>query len=180
MKKIILLSLLLTSLYADPKIYMGAGIGYFNENFTDKLDAEISTMMSTFKIGYGEQKAYAVEFSIDWVDNKSKIFSQNDGDKYSINVEFVKAFNLYKYVNPFFKAGFGAGRMEIDRELQDTLNFGSFNIGTGIFIPINEHFDFEIGYNYRFLTYEKLDIVVDDISYESHVNTIYTSLNIRF
>jgi len=158
---------------------MGLGAGYFNENFTN-IDAKSSTMMSAIKVGYGVQKAYAIELSVDWVDNTSKVFSQNDGAKYSVNIEFVKAFDLHKYINPFFKAGFGAGRMEIDREFQDTLNFGSFNIGTGIFIPINEHLDIEVGYNYRFLTYEKVNLIVTDISYESHVNTIYSGINIRF
>ncbi len=180
MKKIILFSLLLTSLYSDAKIYMGASAGYFNENFTNDLDASNSSTQATIKVGYGLQKAYAIEFSVDWVENKSNIFSENDGDKYALNIEFVKAFDLHKYINPFFKAGFGAGNLTVDRELQDRLNFGSFNLAAGTFIPINEHFDFEIGYSYRYLTYEKIDTVVNNISYESHVNVIYTGLNVRF
>jgi len=179
LKKIILFSLLLTSLYSDAKIYTGLGVGYFNEKFSD-IDSKSSTIMSSFKVGYGEQKAYAIELSLDWVDNKSNVFSQNDGDKYSINIEFVKAFDLYKYVNPFFKVGFGAGRLEIDREFQDTLNFSSFNLGTGIFIPINESIDIEIGYSCRFMTYEKIDLVTINTSYESQINTIYSGVNIRF
>ncbi len=179
MKKIALFLLLITSLYSDPKIYIGTSTGYFSESFTT-LEAESSTMLATFKIGYGEQKAYAIEFSVDWVNNKSKIFSSNDGDKYSINVEFVKAFDLHRYVNPFFKAGFGAGNLKVDREFQDRLNFGSFNLGAGLFIPIDEHFDFELGYTYKYLTYEKLNTIVNIISHESHANTAYAGFNVRF
>ncbi|NPA59261.1 MAG: porin family protein, partial [Epsilonproteobacteria bacterium] len=151
MKKIILFLALLTSIYADAKLYTGLNVGYFNESFGDDLDAQNSSIQTSLKVGYGEQKAYAIEFSFDWVKNDSKIFSNKDGDKYSINVELVKAFNLHKYINPFFKVGIGGGRMTIDRVIQSKVNFGSFNLGTGIFIPINETFDIEIGYSYKYL-----------------------------
>lgn len=182
MKKILILLLLITSLYSydDAKIYTGLNVGYFNENFRNNLDAQSSSVMSSFKLGYGVQKAYAVEFSIDLVKNKSKIFSNNDKDKYAINVDFVKAFDTYRYINPFFKVGFGAGSLKVNREVQYKLNFGSFNIGAGLFIPINKSFDFEVGYNYRYLSYEKLDIITDTISQESHVNYAYVGFNVRF
>ncbi len=185
MKNILILLLLITSLYsyddgADAKIYTGINVGYFNESFGEDLDAQSSTMMSSFKVGYGVQTAYAVEFSVDWVKNKSSIFSNNDKDKYSINVDFIKAFDIYKYLNPFFKAGFGTGSLKIDREVQYKLAFGSFNVGAGVFIPLNESFDFEIGYNYRYLSYEKLDTIVNIIAHESHVNYAYAGFNVRF
>ncbi len=180
LNKILLFLLLLTSLYSDAKIYMGMNAGYFNENFLDNLDAKNSTVMTSFKVGYGVREAYAIEFSVDWVENKSKIFSENDGDKYGINVEVIKGFNLHRYINPFFKAGFGSGNLQIDRELQNRLSFGSFNIGAGLFIPLNHNFDIEIGYNYRYMTYEKVDRAIDDFSYESHANILYTGFNVRF
>ncbi len=180
MKKIILFLALLTSIYADAKLYAGFNVGYFNESFGDKLDATNSTLQTSFKIGYGEQKAYAVEFSVDWVKNDSKIFSNKDGDKYSINVDLVKAFDLHKYINPFFKIGIGGGNMTIDRKLQNRVNFSSFNLGTGIFIPINTTVDIEIGYSYKYLTYEKIDRIISSISYKSQVNVLYSGFNIRF
>ena len=180
MKKIVLFLLLLTSLYSDAKIYTGASYGYFDESFDGELDAENSNNSATFKIGYGDREAYAIEFSIDWVDNKSKIFSDNDKAKYALNIEFVKALDLDIYINPFFKAGFGAGNLKIDRELQEKLNFGSFNLGAGIFIPVNDNFDLELGYKYRYLTYERLDTIAENISYSSNVNTAYAGINVRF
>jgi opacity protein-like surface antigen len=180
LKKIILFLALISSIYADAKLYTGVNVGYFNENFGSSLDAKNSTTQTTFKVGYGEQKAYAIELSIDWVKNDSKIFSNKDGDKYGVNIELVKAFDLYKYINPFFKAGFGGGRLTIDRKLQHRVNFGSFNLGAGIFIPLNDTFDIEIGYSYKYLTYEKIDQAISSVSYESHVNVLYSGLNIRF
>ena len=180
MKKIILFLALITSIYADAKLYTGLNVGYFNESFGDDLNAENSTIQSSFKVGYGNQKAYAIELSIDWVKNDSKIFSNKDGDKYAINIDLVKAFDLYKYLNPFFKVGIGGGRMTIDRKLQNKVNFGSFNLGAGVFIPLNDTFDIEVGYSYKYLTYEKIDRAISSISYKSHVNVIYTGFNVRF
>ncbi len=180
MKKIVLFLLLLTSLYSDAKIYMGGSYGYFDESFSGELDAQSSTKTATVKVGYGDRDAFAIEFSIDWVDNQSKIFSDADKAKYALNIEFVKAFDTDIYINPFFKAGFGVGNLQIDRELQDKLNFGSFNLGAGIFIPINTHFDLELGYNYRYLTYEKVDTIANSTSYSSNVNTAYAGFNVRF
>jgi opacity protein-like surface antigen len=171
---------LISSIYADAKLYTGLNAGYFNESFGSDLNAKNSTMQTSFKVGYGEQKAYAIEASIDWVKNDSKIFSNNDGDKYSVNIDLVKAFDMHKYINPFFKVGIGGGRIKIDRELQDKVNFGSFNLGAGIFVPLNDTFDIEVGYSYKYLTYEKIDRAISSVSYESHVNILYFGFNVRF
>ena len=180
MKKIILSLLLLTSLYADSKIYLGSSYGFFNEKFSDGIDAKSSSGVLKLKAGYGNREQYAIEFSVDYIDNKSNIFSTNDGMKYGLNIEFVKAFDLDIYILPFFKVGFGSGSLEIDRQFQDKLHYGSFNLSTGIFIPINEHFDFELGYDYKYLSYEGIDTIAKQISYDSNVNTAYFGFNIRY
>ena len=180
MKKIILFLLLLTSLYSDAKIYIGAGYGYFDEQFTSGLDAQSSSTSANLKFGYGERKAYAVEFNIERSENESKIFSNNDEIKYSINIELIKSFDFGIYINPFIKAGFGAGTLKIERELQDRLDFGSFNLGLGTFIPVNDNLDFELGYNYKSISYETVDQIAEKISYTSNINTIYVGFNVRF
>lgn len=159
---------------------MGANYGVFDEEFSSDLDAQSSSKSAGVKIGYGDREAYAVEFSLQRSENESKIFSNNDDVKYSINVELIKSFDFGIYVNPFFKAGFGTGTMEIERELQDRLHFGSFNLGMGAFIPLNEHFDLELGYDYKFITYEDIDYITKKISYESTINTLYVGFNVRF
>jgi len=187
LKKIILFLLLITSLYSDTKLYLGASYGYFNEEFThavdaqgNGVDAQSTTGAAKFKVGYGVREAYAIEFSLDYIDNKSKIFSDEDGAKYAFNLDFVKAFDLDIYVNPFFKAGFGAGFLDINRVTQKTLNYGSYNLGLGMFIPIDEYFDFEVGYDYKNLSYESINTVAQKLSYESNVNVIYFGFNVRY
>ncbi|MBU0720978.1 porin family protein [bacterium] len=180
LKKTILFLLMVASLYADAKVYIGSNLGYFDERFSEDIEAKSSSYMAKIKAGYGDREAYAIEFSLDYYDNKSKIFSQDDSKKFAMNVELVKAFDLNIYVNPFFKAGFGAGYLNVDREFEDILHYGTFNLGAGMFIPVNEHFDFELGYDYKAVSYEGIDTIVQQISYASHMNIVYFGFNLRF
>ncbi len=178
-KSLFLSVLLFTSLYSDAKTYVGLNFGAFNEKFSN-LEAQNSAPIVTLKVGYGDIKAYAIEFSVDRVKNSSNIFSKNDGNKYALNIELIKAFDFDIFTNPFFKIGFGTGRLNIARKVQDNLYSGSFNLGFGSFIPITSNIDLEIGYNYRYITYEKVDNISNKISYKSNVNIIYSGLNMRF
>ncbi|MEA1892856.1 MAG: outer membrane beta-barrel protein [Campylobacterota bacterium] len=183
MKKILLILLLLTSLYSyeddvEAKIYTGISIGYMNESFSDQQDTAHSAEMLKFKIGYGVREAYAVEFSLDYIKNETDIFSEEDGDKYGLNVELIKAFDWDIFINPYFKAGFGAGYFHLKDSQKDSLNYGSFNLGLGFYIPINEHVDIAIGYDYKYVSYEKLDTIEDDIN--SFINGGYAGVNVRF
>jgi len=180
LKKIILFLFLISSLFAEAKFYTGFGYGMYDENFTDGNKAQSSSSLIKLKAGYGDRSAYAIEFSIDKLKNESNIFSSNDSDKTGLNIELIKAFDFDIYINPFFKAGFGAGYFKVDRELQDTLNYGSFNLGLGFFIPINEHFDLECTYDYKYITYEAIDTIAKQISYKSHLNALYFGFNVRF
>ena len=176
---IIIIMLLITSSYAESKIYFGLDYGSYAEDF-ENLNAESSSALTKFKAGYGLRDAYAIEFSLEAMENESKIFSNTDEDKYSLNVELIKAFDFDIYVLPYFKAGFGAGYMKLDRELQSKLNFGSFNCGIGAYIPINEYFDIELGYTYKELSYESVDTAADNIKYESSIDSFGIGFNIRY
>ncbi|MEA2099917.1 MAG: outer membrane beta-barrel protein [Campylobacterota bacterium] len=185
MKKIIILLSLISSLFADAKVYLGSSYGVFEEKFTNDIEAESSTDIAKIKAGYGVREAYAVEISFEYIKNKTKIFSSDaqtalDGDKYGINVDLIKAFDYDVYVLPFIKAGFGSGYFNINRKLQNRLFYGSFNLATGIFIPINETFDFELGYEYKHTSYESVDTIVEKIKYESDTNIVYFGFNVRF
>lgn len=181
MKKTILSLLLLANLYADnSQIYLGLSGGYYNESFTDGVDAKSSSYTSKLKVGYGDRDAYAVEFSLDYMDNKSNIFSSSDGSKTGMNVELLKAFDFDTFINPFFKAGFGAGFFSIDTKLQQTLHYGSYNLGAGFFIPLNKSFDFEVSYDYKAITYEGLDTIANSVSYKSNLNAISFGFNVRY
>lgn len=180
MKKILLFLLLITSLYSEEQAYIGLGYGSFNEKFTNNETTESSSNFTSVKAGYGEREKYAIEFSLQYIDNKSKIFSVNDSEKYGFNLDLLKSFDLGIYINPFFKAGFGFGYLTIDREIQDLLHYGVFDCGVGVFIPLSEHLDIELGYIYKYTTYEGIDTIVDKISYSSHTNAAYIGLNTRF
>ena len=182
MKKLLPLLLLFSSLlFAEAKIYLGAGYAYNSETVKyNSSEDTISNNALRLKIGYGDRKAYAVELSLDYVDNKSSIFDSGDGKKYGFNVELLKAWDFDIYVNPFVKAGFGAGYLETPADLNNgSLTYGSWNLGTGIFIPINEHFDIELAYEYKYVSYQKLD---NDLASNptSSLNIGYIGVNFRF
>ncbi len=182
MKKIILFSLLATSLFAEAKIYMGTGYGYFTERVSLYSEKEkyISANMATIKVGYGVREAYAIEFSVDYVDNSEKLFKTDDGAKYALNVELIKAFDFGIHINPFIKAGFGMGYMDTTaKEGEDSLSFGTLNLGFGTFIPINEHLDIELAYSYRYASYQKR-ITTENDPETSKINIGYVGANFRF
>jgi len=166
-------------LYAESKMYFGVGYSNIMEEFDD-IDAQSSSDTLEVKFGYGLREAYAIELIAYNTQNESNIFSSNDGDKLGVDIELVKAFDLNTFIYPFFKAGFGAGYMEVDREIQDKLNYGSFNFGVGSFIAISENFDFELGYKYKNISYEAIEMVSEVIEYKSASSTAYLGINARF
>lgn len=185
LKIIILFLLLINTLFAEVKLYVGSNYGTCEEKFTNEIEAVSSTEITKVKLGYGERKAYAIELSLEYINNQSKIFSSDitsdlDGDKYGLNVDLIKAFDLDILVLPYIKAGFGSGYFDIQRELQNRLSYSSFNLGTGLFIPISENFDFELGYEYRYISYESVDTIADKLNYESNTNIAYFGFNVRF
>ena len=184
MKKITLFLLLLTTLFADATPYIGTHIGVYTEKFSE-IDATSSSTLANIKIGYGERKAYAVEFSLDYLNNDAKIFSSapsttKDGNKIGFNVSLIKAFDFDIYVLPFVKVGFGSGVQDIDRELQKSLSFGSFQLALGTYVPLGKHFDLELGYEARHISYEAINTITTKTSYNSVMNTMYFGINYRY
>jgi len=185
LKIIILFLLLINTLFAEAKLYLGSNYGNFEEKFTNDIDATSSSQIAKVKLGYGVREAYAIELSLEYIENKSKIFSSDnevdtDGDKYGVNVDLIKAFDLDIFVLPYLKAGFGSGWFDIQRELQNRLFYSSFNLGTGIFIPIGKNFDFELGYEYKYVSYESVDTIANKLNYTSNINEVYFGFNVRF
>lgn len=179
MKKLVLISLLLTSLYSDAKLYMGAGYSGYAESLND---GDLTNSSSAYKIkaGYGIRESFAVEFSLDYIDNTVT----NEipwSAKYGFNVELIKAFDFGIYVNPFLKAGFGAGIL--DNRSNDSMSktYGSFNLGGGMYIPLSESYDIEVSYSYNNLSYEKNEAdKLQSFNQTSHVNIVYIGINSRF
>ncbi len=170
MKKILLFLLITSALYSQSQVYMGASYGSFNESLSDETMKTNENPIIKLKVGYGIREAYAVEFSLDYTQVDA---NSTDVDRYGLNVDLIKAFDL-PYVNPFFKAGFGAGYVNSG---SNRLTFGSFNLGTGLYIPINKHIDIEIAYDYKNISYERVNEAVE---LTSHINVVSAGLNFRF
>ena len=184
MKQLLLILLFIPSLYADAKVYIGLNSGGFSESFHE-IDASSSAEMASLKVGYGDRTAYAVEFSIDYYKNSSKIFSSSndataDGDKIGFNINLMKSFDFDIYLLPYIKVGFGTGYLDIQRELQDRITYGSFQGSLGVFLPLNEHFDFEIAYEVRENTYEAIDTIDTKTAYNSTIQLAFVGINYRF
>jgi len=185
LKKFLLFLITLSTLYGfqyDAKFYVGMGGGMQNESFSEDefSDASNSPAFGSFKIGYGDIKAYAIEVVLNYIDNKSNIFSPNDSARYGLDVMLLKAFPVSKYAYPFIRAGFGAGEMKVERKLDDKMAYSSFNVGTGVFIPLVKDFDMEVTYEYRFTSYESIDLIGTTLKPHSHINQLYVGVNYRF
>ncbi len=173
----------MSSLFAEAKVYLGTYYALYNESFNE-VDASSSSDLVALKIGYGDIKAYAVEFSLEYAQNKAKIFSStpasdSDGNKFGFNISLLKAFD-FTYVYPYVKAGFGTGYLNIQRSLQDSLTYGSFQGTLGTYIPINDIFDAEVAYEIRHSSYQSVNQIVTKPSYSSVSNIVYFGLNFRY
>lgn len=168
-------------MYSDAKIYFGANYGLHYETFEAKAQKAYSnTNALGLKVGYGNRDDYAFEFSLDATKNEANVISENDSQKYALNIELLKAFDFDLFFNPFVKIGFGAGYLSVDRETASTINFGSFNFGTGIFIPLSESTDIELGYIYKSISYEKFNLLDEKAELQSSQHGAYAGFNFRF
>lgn len=176
MKKITLFLLLFTTfLLGESKLYIGTGVGYADvvtKTSSSAQEEKFGEDTLRLKIGYGDIKAYAVEFSADYMNSDPK--------KYAFDISVLKAFDLDIYVNPFAKVGFGGGVLDNRDNTDKSLTYGSFNLGGGIFIPISEYFDAELAYEYKNRSYQKIDENDGTESRTSHVNFVYLGLNFRY
>lgn len=174
MKKIILFLLLLNTLaFSESKIYTGLGYGYTHEarENADTSTQKISADFLRFKAGYGSREAYSAEFSLDYITSSPK--------QYAFDISLIKAYDLNIYVNPFVKVGFGAGALDNRDNSSASLRYGSFNFGGGLYVPIDEHYDIELSYEYKNRSYQQTN-TTDTTNATAHINLVYLGLNVRF
>ena len=62
---------------------------------------------------------------------------------------------------------------------ENSLSFGTYNLGLGTFIPINEHLDIELAYTYKYISYQK-SVTTETDSETSMANVGYVGVNVRF
>jgi len=173
-------------LHANPTFYLGAGSIGGSESFTVKnpgVKAEQTQALISgvqFKAGYGERRAYAVEFDLGYARYDKNIFSDEDTDYYYFDLSLIKAFDFGVGFYPFFKLGYGTGELEIRRTLTNSISSGSFFGGIGTFVPLFESIDLEISALYRVKSWEDLDLMGAYVETSSHLFEPYIGLNFRF
>jgi len=173
-----LLILLTSTLFADAKVYVGTGLTRVVETL-DSTKENIPNSELSIKIGYGKRTSYAIELSANYTKNKSKYFAENDTQKIGFNVDLIKAYDFDIYVNPYVKVGFGAGSLKTNADTTNqSLTYGNFNAALGFFIPLSNQMDVELAYQYKYLSYEKIDLTSAS-NPTSHSNGIYIGFNIR-
>ncbi|MDH4944678.1 outer membrane beta-barrel protein [Sulfurimonas sp. C5] len=183
MKKLFASILLLSStIFAESSFYIGTGYTYVNESITlNNVSKNVNNNGAKLKIGYGEQTAYAVEFSLNYIDNTSAILNSTDKEKYGFDIELMKAWDFDIYVIPFARVGFGAGKMSSTaRTNAKSISYGSFNGTLGTLLPLGESFELELAYEYKYLSYQKTDLNTSTTSPSSHQNGVYVGINYRF
>lgn len=159
---------------------MGLGGGVQYETYNDDESSKNTPYFGSMKFGYGDIHAYAIELVLNYIDNKSNIFSYDDKQRYGLDVMFLKAFDITEVLYPFVRAGFGAGEMQVDRKIENKISYSSYNIGAGTFVPLTEHIDLEVTYEYRFTSFKSVDLIVEKRKLQAHVNQIYFGINYRF
>lgn len=178
MKKILTLLILASALYADAKVYIGTGVGIMHEKFSDSSEKAKSYNHAKLKVGYGNINAYAVELSFDVTQKESATNSYNANDSYGVNIELLKAFDLKSFANPYLKAGFGFGYYKSNEAEAHSKHYGNFVLGTGVFIPFLEHYDLQLGYEYKTISYQKPESTKENVNSSAHIT--YVGINVRF
>jgi len=187
LRKILLTVLFSAALWAEAGVYIGAGGTIYNEDFIfNSTGFAANEMSATYqgakvKVGYGDRKAYAIEFSLSYGEYDKNIFSDNDREQFFVDIDIVKAFDFDIYVYPFIKFGFGAGKLKIDRKLDSSITSGSFQAGGGFYIPLfDSDFELEASAVYRWKHFEGIDLVGDPADIESSMIEPYIGLGYRF
>lgn len=168
---------------AEPALYIGLVGGFAQETFT--LGSEESYAEApTYKIqaGYGDISAYAVEVALSYVDYTTNIFSPNGDDGYALGLDIyiIKSFDFDIGFYPMLKAGFGMGNQEVEREVESSLNSGSFNFVGGVYYPLAGHIDLEAGLEYKIKSWQSVTLISSEADVSSNVLTPYLGINYRF
>ncbi len=186
MKKLILIILMSVAAWAQAGIYTGFGTSYSSEHFTAIStgfeEKTMSAAMQSVKVkaGYGVRGGYAIEVALGYGEYDKNIFSDNDGEFISLDLDIIKSFDFDLGFQPFIKLGFGAGYMTVDRVLESSLANGSFQVGGGVYIPLGSSFEIEMNVIYRGRNWENVDLIGDPAEVSTSVVEPYIGLNYRF
>ena len=177
-----ILSFLYLSLFAEAAAYIGFSIEDSTEFFVleDKDPVDASTPQYKIKAGYGDIGGYTVEASFSYMDYATNVFSENDGAALMLDITLYKGWDVGYNLYPYVGVGIGMGDMEVDRQLESSLTFSSFNFGAGLRYVISNTYDFDLGVNYKLRTWQTISLVADNINVTSHLVNPYLGINYHF
>jgi len=177
---LVLLSLYI-SLLAEHKGYVGFSIEDSSEYFAIGTEERIaSAPQFKIKAGYGDIDGYAVEASFSYMDYAQNIFSTNDGSALMLDITVYKGWDVGYNLYPYLGLGIGMGDMKVERQLEESLTFSSFNFGGGLRYVISRTYDFDVGLNYKLRTWQTISLVTDKINATSHLVNPYIGINYHF
>ena len=181
MRILFVLPLLYISLFAEAAGYIGLSIEDSTEFFVlDGRTIDASTPQYKIKAGYGDISGYAVEASFSYMDYATDVFSTNDGAAFMLDITLYKGWDVGYSLYPYLDIGIGMGDMEVERILEDSLTFSSFNFGGGVRYVINNTYDFDIGLNYKLRTWQSVSLVSESVDVTSHLVNPYIGINYHF
>ncbi len=154
----------LGSAQADERVIIGAGAGWVNEDFSftnsqGEKTVGSSAAIENLKIGYGDIKKYAITFTVSYSEYSQNLFSLNDGSKMNLDIDLIKSFDLNSSFIPFVSMGMGVGHMTVERELENYVEGGSFQVGTGLYYQIAPYMDLELNIQYKWAHWTSLDFI---------------------
>lgn len=170
------------SLLAESAGYLGFSIQDSTEFFhiEGKDTVSTSTAQYTLKAGYGDIASYGVEVSLSYMDNATNIFSKNDGAALMFDITLLKGWDAGSDLYPYLDVGIGVGNMKVDRELESSLTFSSFNFGAGVRYLIAQNIDFDLGVYYKLRTWQSVSLVSEQVKVKSDVINPYIGINYHF
>jgi opacity protein-like surface antigen len=181
MRTLLVLLALSISLLAEHKAYIGFSIEDSSEYFAINGNDEFaSSPQYKLKAGYGDIGGYSVEASFSYMDYATNIFSDNDGRALMLDITVYKGWDVGYNFYPYLGVGIGMGDMKVDRILEDSLSFSSFNFGGGLRYVISNTYDFDLGLNYKLRTWQTISLIADKVNVTSHLINPYIGINYHF
>lgn len=182
MRIIAVLLSLCFSLLAESSGYVGFSIEDSTEFFSleGKDSVNVSSPQYKIKGGYGDIDGYGVEASFSYMDYSTNLFSKNDGAALMLDITLFKGWDAGYALYPYLDVGIGMGNMKVDRKLEKSLTFSSFNLGAGVRYLIRENVGLDLGLNYKLRTWQSVSLVSDQVKVTSHLVNPYIGINYHF
>lgn len=97
-----------------------------------------------------------------------------------LDITLYKGWDVGYSLYPYLDVGIGMGDMKVERQLEDSLTFSSFNFGAGIRYVIDATYDFDLGLNYKLRSWQSISLVSEQVDVTSHLVNPYIGINYHF